>query len=128
MWRFSHSAASNLLYIVKRPYGLSQDNFNITMASYHLEDNLGKCPVYEVRRVREQNGPEDEQEEPVIGDTLIGFFRSAECTDVYEVYKQCSPNAMLPSTLYRGKLVRHHNVASWHGPLNECRVLLYYRR
>ncbi|PKI31043.1 hypothetical protein CRG98_048566, partial [Punica granatum] len=40
------------------------------MAPYHLEDNLGQCPVYEIRRVWEQDGPEDEQEEPVTGVTL----------------------------------------------------------
>ncbi|OWM75351.1 hypothetical protein CDL15_Pgr021067 [Punica granatum] len=99
MQRSSHSAVSTLSYIVKRPYGLSQDGFNITMASYHLEDDLGKYPIYEVRRVREHNGLEDEQEESMTRVTLIGFSRSAECTDVYEVYKPCSPIAMLPSML-----------------------------
>ncbi|PKI31001.1 hypothetical protein CRG98_048608, partial [Punica granatum] len=43
----SHSTTSNLSYIVKRPNGLSQDGFYIATASYYLEDDLGKCPVYE---------------------------------------------------------------------------------
>ncbi|PKI53972.1 hypothetical protein CRG98_025634 [Punica granatum] len=67
----SHFTTSNLSYKVKRPNGLSQDGFYITMAPYHLEDDLGKCPVYEVRRVGEQDGPKDEQEEPVAGVTLV---------------------------------------------------------
>ncbi|MDN4193092.1 hypothetical protein DDE03_11005 [Bifidobacterium longum subsp. longum] len=99
MRRSSHSTTSNLSYIVKRPNGLSQDGFHITMASYHLEDDLGKCPVYEVRRVGEQDGPEDEQEEPVTGVTLVRFPPGIERTNMYEVYEPCGPNAMLPPTL-----------------------------
>ncbi|PKI51079.1 hypothetical protein CRG98_028508 [Punica granatum] len=69
------------------------------MASYHLEDDLGKCPVYEVRRVQEQNGPENEQEETVTGVPLIGFSCNSEYTGVYEVYEPCSPNTVLPFVL-----------------------------
>ncbi|PKI67577.1 hypothetical protein CRG98_012161 [Punica granatum] len=47
MWGSSYPTPSNLSYIVKRPNGLSQDGFHITMAAYHLEDDLGKCPAYE---------------------------------------------------------------------------------
>ncbi|PKI72113.1 hypothetical protein CRG98_007500 [Punica granatum] len=69
------------------------------MASYHLEDDLGKCPVYEVGCMREQNSPEDELDESMAGITLIRLSGSKECTDVYEVYKPFSPNAVLPSIL-----------------------------
>ncbi|PKI78867.1 hypothetical protein CRG98_000728 [Punica granatum] len=99
MWGSSHPAPSNLSYIVKRPNGLSQNGFHITMASYHLEDDLSKCPVYEVRRVREQHGLEDEQKEPVTSVTLIGLSSGNQNTGLYEVYEPCSPNAMLPSIL-----------------------------
>ncbi|OWM87268.1 hypothetical protein CDL15_Pgr022211 [Punica granatum] len=44
MRRSSHSTVSSLSYIVKRPNSLNQDGFHITVASYHLEDDLGKCP------------------------------------------------------------------------------------
>ncbi|PKI70801.1 hypothetical protein CRG98_008796 [Punica granatum] len=41
------------------------------MASYHLVDDLGKCPVYEVGCMREQNSLEDKQDESVAGVSLI---------------------------------------------------------
>ncbi|PKI69670.1 hypothetical protein CRG98_009941 [Punica granatum] len=104
------------------------------MPSYHLEDDLED----EVRRVRDQNGPENEQEGTVTGVPLIGFSCSAEYTDVYEVYEPCSLDTMFPSilklttnffvaktlkngesTLHRGKLVGYHDVASRHGPLDD---------
>ncbi|PKI72128.1 hypothetical protein CRG98_007515 [Punica granatum] len=64
-------------YIVKRPHGLSHKGFNITTAFYRLEDDLGNCPVYEIRGMRKQEGPEDEKEEPVAGVALIGISEPA---------------------------------------------------
>ncbi|OWM72504.1 hypothetical protein CDL15_Pgr013859 [Punica granatum] len=75
----------NRMYIVKRPHGLSHKGFNITTAFYRLEDDLGNCPVYEIRGMRKQEGPEDEKEEPVAGVALIGISGSTGCMDVCPV-------------------------------------------
>ncbi|PKI39924.1 hypothetical protein CRG98_039684 [Punica granatum] len=69
------------------------------MASYHLEDDLSKCPVCEIRRVREQHSPEDEQKKPVTSVTLIRFSRGIQSTGLYEIYEPCGPNAVLPYIL-----------------------------
>ncbi|PKI65485.1 hypothetical protein CRG98_014143 [Punica granatum] len=43
------------------------------MAFNRLKNGLGKCPVYEIRGVRKQESPEDQEEEPMTGVALVGF-------------------------------------------------------
>ncbi|PKI63133.1 hypothetical protein CRG98_016465 [Punica granatum] len=52
------------------------------MASYHLEDDVGKCLVYESRSAREHEGLEDEEEESMASVTLVGVYGDAELADV----------------------------------------------
>ncbi|PKI69683.1 hypothetical protein CRG98_009954 [Punica granatum] len=137
-----HPTTPTLAYVVEGPYGLNHEGFHVATASYHLEDNVGECPVYESRGAMEQESPEDE-EEPVAGVALVGVSHGTECTDVCPVDELVSPNTVLPSVLelmedlpgvdayegrelprYCSKLVRYHDVLSRHGSLNEGRIFL----
>ncbi|PKI67531.1 hypothetical protein CRG98_012115 [Punica granatum] len=102
--RDSTERPTRTVLVVKRPYGLGHKSFNITTTSYCLENDLGECSVYEIRGMRKN--------EPVAGVALIGISGSVECTDDGEL------------TLYRGELVRYHDVLSRHWSLNEGRVFL----
>ncbi|PKI73578.1 hypothetical protein CRG98_006026 [Punica granatum] len=69
------------------------------MAFYRLKDDLGKCPVYEIRGMRKQESPEDQEKEPVAGVVLIGFPGSTERMNVYLIQEPRGSDIVLPSIL-----------------------------
>ncbi|PKI73782.1 hypothetical protein CRG98_005828 [Punica granatum] len=69
------------------------------MASHCLEDDLGYSPVNEVRRVREQEGAEDQEQEPVTRVALVGRRRRCQCAEKRPIGEPCDLDAVIPSLM-----------------------------
>ncbi|PKI64525.1 hypothetical protein CRG98_015088 [Punica granatum] len=114
------------------------------MASHRLEDDLGDSPINEVRRVREQEGSKDQEQESMTSIALIGSRRRCHCAVECSIKEPCNPDALIPSLMKllvdilskyaekSGELTLDgcewvgSEYALGHGcrPLDECRVLL----
>ncbi|PKI78394.1 hypothetical protein CRG98_001215 [Punica granatum] len=113
------------------------------MASHRLEDDLGYSTVNEVRRVREQESAEDQEQKSVTCVALIRCRRRCQCAEERPIREPCDPDAVVPSLMKLlvdflggyaeevGELtpngcerVGHKDaLGRGRGPLDECRVL-----
>ncbi|PKI39126.1 hypothetical protein CRG98_040483 [Punica granatum] len=114
------------------------------MASHRLEDDLGYSPVDEVRRVREDEGAKDQEQESMASVALIGSRCRRHGAEERPIGEPCNPDALIPPlvkllvdvlsryveeigelTLDGCERIRHEDaVDRGRRPSDECRVFL----
>ncbi|PKI59047.1 hypothetical protein CRG98_020555 [Punica granatum] len=79
--------------------GISDKLTKPPLASHRLEDDLGYSPVNVVRRVREQESAEDQEQKSVTRVALIGCRRRCQCAEESPIREPCDPDAVVPSLM-----------------------------